>query len=257
MDNLVQNSIPIIISFEKNLNIMPLIWLSPRSSLFFGIYMNVRNFLKFYIDMDKHDINLIFEINDEKIFIQWYTPIGAFYDNLKNYNYESTILEIKCICDNELKKKNLFSISYGDGKLMKQQRFKQGLATIHNSLKKFVEFGVKEIDDYTDYCTIIENNSVKYNNFLNLIKQLYDKSYQILRVPLVFHNKESSLFFSPKLICGETLYETILNSGFNIDIIKNNNLIINGISKKNWMDVPTEWAVINLCYSDLFIHIIY
>jgi hypothetical protein len=251
------NSILTIINFNNNFDkyIYPLILLVPRTSLFIGIISHIHEivFKNKMIELNQN-IKLCFmdkENNSKEI--EWYQPVGVYFDIISENNYK--YIELLCDKSND---NGIFKTPITDIKQMIQQRFKQGLGTILNSTKFFVELPVKEIDEYVSFATQIKYDYKNQKIFSDILNNIYDKK-KSYRIPIIFHYESRinmyALDFTNDNI-DETLKDTVMRSEYNKDILNNKNIIINGLNLKNIENVPTIWAIKNLCCSDLFLHIV-
>lgn len=236
------NSIPIIVNFN---NIHPIILQIPRNSLYISLLFYVRNFL-----LERKIINNTSNINlyHNNQSILWYMPIGVHCDILLQNH-----INLTCdICNDN----GLFFNPINDNvKLMIQQRLKHCLATIFNSARLFIELPTDDIEKYNDFVlsTKYEYNKQKiFQDFLNKI-YLNNKSK---RIPLIFYYDNNITFLAPTLIENYTLKKSILESGYDINLLINNTITINGMNFKNLENIPIIFALKNLCSSDIFLHII-
>jgi hypothetical protein len=251
------NSILTIINFDNNFDkyIYPLMLSIPRTSLFIGIisYIHETIFKNKLLETNKN-IKLCFIDKENNIKeIDWYQPIGVFFDIISKNNYKY----IELIC-NKSEDNGIFKTPITDIKHMIQQRFKQGLGTIFNSTKIFVELPVKEIDEYVSFVTQIKYDYKNQKIFIDMLNNIYNKK-KSYRIPIIFHYESKmkmvALDYTNDNI-DETINETIMKCDYDKKILNENEIRINGFNLKNIEDVPTIWAIKNLCCSDLFLHVV-
>lgn len=250
------NSVLTITNFNNNFGkfIYPLILLIPRTSLFIGIISHIHeNVFKNKLIEKNQNIKLCFKDKENNLIeIDWYQPVGVFFDIISKNEYKY----IDLICDIS-DDKGIFKTPISDIAQMVQQRFKQGLGTIFNSTKIFVELPVKDMNDYISFATQIKYN---YNNqkiFSDMLNNIYNKK-KSYRIPVIFHHESKMYMYALNFNSDEdeTIKNIIWKSGFNIDILNNSELIINGFNLKNIENVPILWAIKNICFSDLFLHVV-
>lgn len=246
------NSVLLIIKFNNNFDkiIFPLMLLIPRSTLFVGVFLHIHEFIfnKNYIK-NNQNIKLTF-IDEEKNIneIDWYLPVGIYFDKISNnHNYIELLCEKSDI-------KGLFKTPISEIKTMVQQRFKQGLATILNSTKIFVELPVKDMDDYISFAISIKYNYKDQKSFSDILDKIYNK--KDYRIPFLFYHESKVKMYAINNDENETIKDTIFRSGFDTEILEKSDIIINGFNLKNIENTPILWAIKNLCYSDLLLHII-
>jgi Autophagy protein ATG5, UblB domain len=251
------NSIPIIINFNNNFNKyqFPLMISVPRTSLFAAIFSHIHDSIfKNKLIEENQNIKLSFTDKENKVHdILWYLPVGAFFDIKIKDNYK--IMELEC---DKSDKNGLFQTPINDIKTMVQQRFKHGLGTIFNGTKIFIELPVKEIEDYVSFSISTKYNFKSQINFCEMLQKMYQRK-QMYRIPFIFHHQDKLYFYAPDVSenADETLSDTIMRSGFDVEILSNkkNKIFINGLEINDIKDTPILWAIKNLCCADLFIHV--
>ncbi len=253
------SNILLIINFNNNFTkyIHPIMIFVSRTSLILGILQYIRNILQKNEKFDETDnIKLYFD----NIEISWYLPIGVLFDIAK-------CKYLNLICE-KTKYTNIFDapIDNDNTKFIIQQRLKHGLGMILNSLKFFMELKVQEVENYIAYVLSIKSNDELQNNFYDLIEKIYAinniKKYNVIRIPIALHIKHKTIFYMSELsedeLNNNTLKDIIWKSGISNEILQNKeNMIINGITFEGWKNIPILWAIKNMCYCDLFLHIIF
>lgn len=248
------NSVLIIVKFNNNFDkyIFPLMLMVPRTSLFASIYLYIHeSVFNNKLIQNNQNIKIYLKNNDDITDIHWYLPIGVYFDILSKDDNKF----IELICDKS-EDRGFFKTPIDNMKSMVQQRFKQGLATILNSTKFFVELPVKDMENYVSFATSTKYIYKGLKNFQDLIDKIYNKKE--FRIPILFHYQNKMEMYCPNILNNEDdlLKDTILRCGFDNEIINNSDIIINGFNLRNIEKVPLLWAIKNLCYSDLFLHIV-
>ena len=72
-----------------------------------------------------------------------------------------------------------------------------------------------------------------------------------------FYYNSKIFMYAPYMTDDEEIIKTtIFKCGFDKEILEKSNIILNGFDIHKIENMPTIWAIKNLCYSDLFLHII-